>query len=246
MKKLTLALLLALALTSMNVTAGVVDHDKMFDAYLNGDLATWHNELLKYVKNPNLTFSDRCDIANYLYGYIGFIADDKSKKKTARYFMTFFERYYEEMIKSPNYKSMGYLYKAGAYGMKSKIDGSVISNGTKSLSALSDAEDADPKNPLAIGLRGNVKFYAPGILGGDKKKAINYFLKAIKILSVNTPKVYRWNYRALQLCVVEAYVQLGEKEKAEAYYQKVMKEVPNFKRLELAYETGEFGIADVD
>lgn len=245
MKKFIFSLALILSF-SVTTTAGVVDHDKMFNAYLQGNLAIWHNELLKYVKNPNLTFTDRCEIANYLYGYIGFIAEDKSKKNTARYFMTFFQRYYEEMIKSANYKSLGYLYKAGAYGMKSKIDGNVISNGTKSLSALSDAEDADPNNALAIGLRGNVKFYAPGILGGDKKKALNYFFKAIKILSVNTPKVFRWNYRALQLCVVEAYVQLGEKEKAEAYYKKVMKEEPDFLRLKKAYESGDFGISDVD
>lgn len=244
MKKTLIALLLFLSCLALN--AGVVDHDKMFNAYLKGDLATWHNELLKYVKNPNLTFADRRDIANYLYGYLGFISEDKSKKSTAHYFMTFFEKYYTEMINSANYKSMGYLYKAGACGIKSKVDGNVLGNGVKSLSALDDALDADPNNPLAIGFRGNVKFYAPKALGGDKKKALNYFFKAINILSVNTPKVYRWNYRALQLCVVEAYMQLGEKEKAEAYYNKVMKEVPNFARLKNGYESGNFGVSDVE
>ena len=238
-------LTIILLMLCIGVRAGVVDHDLMYEAYLKGDMTTWHNELLKYVREPDITFADRREIANYLYGYLGFIADDKSKKSTAQYFMRFFEQYYEEMIKSPNYKSMGLLYKAGACGVKSKVEGNVVGNGLKTLSYLSQAEKADANNALAIGLRGNTKFYAPKTLGGDKSKAVNYFLKAIKILSSSNSKVYRWNMRALQFCVVEAYVALGEEEKAEAYYEKVMREVPGFKRLEVAYATGDFGIKDV-
>ena len=243
MKKVILFLLLAVV--SFAANAGIVDHDKMYNAYLQGDLKTWHDELLKYVKNNNTSFTDRREIANYLYGYIGFISEDKSKKSTCEYFMKFFERYYEEMIKSPNHKALGLAYKAAAYGMKSKYEGNTLINGPKTISYLNDAEKADSKNPIVIGFRGTTKLYAPAILGGDKKKALSYFLKAVKILGDNTPTVFRWNYRALQLCIVETYLALGQETKADEWYKKIMAEEPKFKRLEIGYELGNFGITDV-
>ncbi len=240
MKKVVLlALLLVMGLAA---EAGVVNHDKMFAAYLKGDLATWKSELTCYVASDNLTFEDKCDIANYLYGYIGFILDSGAKQAELEGWFKYLDSYVEEMLKHEETKSMGHLYKAGAYAFKAKsYKGKLVSYGVKSLSELEEALKINPNNPIAIGLKGNVKFYAPKMLGGNKEKALGYYLKAVKLLTGQCPKVYKWNYWALKLCVVEAYVGLGQKEKAEAYYQATMKAQPGFTLLKKSYESGNFG-----
>lgn len=240
MKKVVLLIVMTFMLVSAQ--AGVVDHDKMFEAYLKGDLQTWKTELTKYTSNKNLTFNDKCEIANYLYGYIGFIVDGKGKKEEVEGWLKIFDSYIDLMIKNPKTESMGHLYKAGSSGMKAKLyKGKLVSYGVTTLKELDKALELDPNNPLAVGLKGNSKYYAPGILGGSKTKALTYYSKAIKMLQANCPKVYRWNFWALKLCVVEAYVGLGEDEKAKNYYDQVMKAEPRFTLLKRSYESGNFG-----
>lgn len=240
MKKIVLLIVMMLALVSAQ--AGIVDHDKMFEAYLKGDLQTWKTELVKYTSSKSLTFNDKCEIANYLYGYIGFIVDGKGKKTEVEGWLKIFDAYIELMIANPKTESMGHLYKAGSAGMKAKLyNGKLVSYGVTTLKELDKALEVDPNNPIAIGLKGNTKYYAPAILGGSKTKALNYYSKAIKMLQANCPKVYRWNFWALKLCVVEAYVGLGEDEKAENYYNQVMKAEPRFTLLKRSYESGNFG-----
>lgn len=240
MKKIVLLIVTMLMLVSAQ--AGVVDHDKMFEAYLKGDLQTWKSELTKYTSTKNLTFDDKCEIANYLYGYIGFIVDGKGKKDEVEGWLKIFDSYIELMIKNSKTESMGHLYKAGSAGMKAKLyKGKLVSYGVNTLKELDKALEVDPNNPIAIGLKGNTKFYAPGILGGSKTKALSYYAKAIKMLQANCPKVYRWNLWALKLCVVEAYVGLGEDEKAKNYYEQVMRAEPRFTLLKRSYESGNFG-----
>ena len=244
MKK-TIILTLILFCQLSIVNSGVVDHDKMFDAYLKGDLKTWKTELTKYTTTKNLTFNDKCEIANYLYGYIGFIVDGSGKKEEVEHWLDIFDGYIELMLKNPKTESMGHVYKAGASGMRGKVNkAKLISCGITTIKEVDKALDVDETNPIAIGLKATTKLYAPAMLGRDRKKAVTLFMKAIKSLQANCPKVYRWNYRAMQLCVVEAYVEMGETEKAKAYYEKVMKEVPGFTLLKKSYETGNFGNHD--
>ncbi|MCQ2332376.1 MAG: hypothetical protein MJZ95_04125 [Paludibacteraceae bacterium] len=233
--------LMTVVVLSMTLNAGVVDHDKMFNAYLKGDLATWKKELSSYVANPSLTFQDKCDVANYLYGYIGFILDSGAKKAELEKWMTYLDSYIEEMMKHKSTKSMAHLYKAGSYAFKAKTYKKIVSYGIKSVGELDEALEEDPNNAIAIGLKGNVKFYAPAIVGGNKKKALEFYVKAVNILSKKCPQTYQWNYWALKLCIVEAYVGLGEKDKAEAYYKQVMKAKPDFLLLKKSYESGNFG-----
>ena len=233
--------LMTVVVLSMTLNAGVVDHDKMFNAYLKGDLATWKKELSSYVANPSLTFQDKCDVANYLYGYIGFILDSGAKKAELEKWMTYLDSYIEEMMKHKSTKSMAHLYKAGSYAFKAKTYKKIVSYGIKSVGELDEALEEDPNNAIAIGLKGNVKFYAPAIVGGNKKKALEFYVKAVNILSKKCPLAYQWNYWALKLCIVEAYVGLGEKDKAEAYYKQVMKAKPDFLLLKKSYESGNFG-----
>lgn len=240
MKKSVAALLLALMASA--AMAGVADHDKIFNAYLRGDLKTWGAEVNKYVATPNLTFQDKCEIANYLYGYIGAIVDTKGRAEECERLLKHFDAYIAEMLKHESTKSMGYVFQAGSYGMKAKLHRSKLASyGIKALNSLDDALKADPNNPIAIGLKGNTKYYAPGIFGGNKNKAIGFFIKGVNILAKDCPKLYRWNYRAMQLCVVEAYLGTNQKDKAKQYYERVMREEPSFVYLKRCYESGNFG-----
>ena len=86
--------------------------------------------------------------------------------------------------------------------------------GPRSLTELKRALAADPNNPLAHGLKGNMLFYMPSFVGGDKVEAIKWFEKALTGISNTTDKTFRWNRCAITLCLAQAYEKTGNKQKA--------------------------------
>ena len=62
--------------------AGIVDHDVMYEAYLNNKMSVWGVELNKYTSTPKLTTDAKLEISNYLYGYIAFLLADIEANKS--------------------------------------------------------------------------------------------------------------------------------------------------------------------
>ena len=79
MKKTILATLLLIA--SFKAFCGIVDHDLMYQAYLNNNMSVWKTELQKYTTSTNLTTTDKLEISNYLYGYVATLLVDAEKNK---------------------------------------------------------------------------------------------------------------------------------------------------------------------
>ena len=67
----------------------------------------------------------------------------------------------------------------------------------------------------------------PAVFGGSKKKAIEYYLKAEKLMTVGDVK-NDWNYLSTLTLIAGAYEELGNYEKAETYYLKILSISPQF------------------
>ncbi|MEE1090875.1 MAG: hypothetical protein UH103_05570, partial [Paludibacteraceae bacterium] len=76
-KKITLTTLLLIA--SLKAFCGIVNHDVMYQAYLDNNMSVWKTELQKYTASTNLTTTDKLEISNYLYGYIASLLVDADK-----------------------------------------------------------------------------------------------------------------------------------------------------------------------
>jgi tetratricopeptide (TPR) repeat protein len=228
MKKTIFATLLLIA--SLKAFCGVVDHDLMYQAYLNNKMNVWKTELKKYTTSPNLTITDKLEISNYLYGYIATLLVDADKnKKEIISWIDLWEKYLNDIEKAKGKNAYVYVYRSSINAYKSKVKaGGMMVWGPQSLTELKRALETDPNNPLANGLKGNMLFYMPGFVGGDKEEAIKWFEKALTRISTNTDKTFRWNRCAITLCLAQAYEKTGNKKKAIEICTAFLQREPNY------------------
>ena len=228
MKKTILATLLLIA--SFQAFCGVVDHDIMYQAYLDNDMSVWKTELQKYTTSTNLTTTDKLEISNYLYGYVAtLLVDADNNKQEITDWIDLWEQYLDDIEKIIGKNAYVYVYRSSINAYKSKVKaGGMMVWGPRSLTELKRALAADPNNPLAHGLKGNMLFYMPSFVGGDKVEAIKWFEKALIGISASTDKTFRWNRCAITLCLAQAYEKTGNREKAIQICETLLSQEPTF------------------
>lgn len=219
LKKTTLIILLLIA--TLKATCGVVDHDIMFQAYLDNDMKRWGSEIQKYIAQPNLTIDDKIDLSNYLYGYVAAILETE-KKSVIESLLKVWNGYLDEIEATKGNRADVHVYRSAIAAYKFKLNPILLAQATRSLNELDRALDTDPNNFLAIGLKGNVKFYMPG----NKKESIVWFERALEHL--DTSAVYRWNQCAITLCLAQAYEKTGNPQKAVEIREAILTQYPNF------------------
>lgn len=86
-----------------------------------------------------------------------------------------------EQVDTSNYVR-AYLLVAGGKGMLAHYGGPVakVANGTAVLPNLKKAQSLQPDSPAVLFGLGSFYFLAPGVAGGDKKKAQQYLEKAVQ------------------------------------------------------------------
>ena len=81
-------------------------------------------------------------------------------------------------------------YRVAFYGFRIGINNwNVTLYGLKTGSSADKAQKMDPENPFAYVQIANVKYYQPEFMGGDKTKAIEYYLKAEMVYLKQKPEV---------------------------------------------------------
>lgn len=227
-KKITLTTLLLIA--SLKAFCGIVNHDVMYQAYLDNNMSVWKTELQKYTASTNLTTTDKLEISNYLYGYIAslLVDADKNKQEIINW-VDLWEQYLDDVETAIGKNAYVYVYRSSINAYKSKVKaGGMMVWGPRSLTELKRALATDPNNPLANGLKGNMLFYMPGFVGGDKTESIKWFEKALAGISASTDKTFRWNRCAITLCLAQAYEKTGNKQKALEIAETELQREPNY------------------
>lgn len=221
--------------TAMTTTtpsiASAVDHDRIYTAYLSNDMGEWGAELSRCSALPSLSADDRFALCNYYYGYVAYILDRQDKRDVERLISQWEE--YISSLEDERYKPSSLLvfrssiqaYRARMYPLKS------LAYITRSINLLEKALETSATDPLAVGLKGNAKFYSPAIAGGSKTEAIKYFTSALTLLSADeyaSDKVFRWNRCAMELCLAQAYEKTDQTAKALAQARKSLAREPRF------------------
>ncbi|MEP1035412.1 tetratricopeptide repeat protein [Ekhidna sp.] len=99
--------------------------------------------------------------------------------------------------------------------------------GMKSSSLMDEALRLSSDSPLVQKLFGGSKLYTPEMFGGDAKKAVAAFEKAIELYEeVDTQE--NWLYMDTHMGLAMAYNKVKEKEKAEAILEKAIEMEPQY------------------
>lgn len=227
MKKISF--LLAVFCLASTTVFGQMNHKKLFDAYLTGDLTAWGTALKAVEKESNPTQQTLLDAANYTYGYIAWLIE-KNDKTEAQHQMKRLEEIVCQLQKQHYADScIFYVYRSSIAAYEVKLGtGKMATNGLKAIKYCNHAVEMNPTNPMALSLKGNVDFYRPAIFGGNKKEALSSFKKSAYEFERQRKTANSWNYIASLMTMAQAYDKLGNTEEAIKICEKILKIAPNF------------------
>ncbi len=166
----------------------------LFDAYQKENMQVWA-DYLNSSSFSSLTTTEQHRYLDYEYGYTA-AAIDMNRADAMQRLDSFALHIEQASSTLPSATILAYRSALAAYRVK--VRQSTISNALRSFRYAEQAYEADSLNPLAITMQGNIRYFAPGILGGNKKKAQHYFLRAAQIYRQTTDTTCSWQYHLLR------------------------------------------------
>ncbi len=205
------------------------DNEKILNYFLTDKMNEWKLLIDNLENSSQKTLEDRLELVNYQYGYIAWCVG-KEKHNDAKKYMAKAERHLDELEKNNYAKSWIYSYRSAFNGFKIAMSRwSAPFLGPKSIEFAENARRLDPNNWFAFVQLANIKFYTPSIVGGSKKEALSFYLKA-KSLFENNDKSYlkNWHYPNLLVSIANAYIALENYDAAKQIYDQALNIYPNF------------------
>lgn len=99
--------------------------------------------------------------------------------------------------------------------------------GPRSNSHLSKAMKNDKTNAQAWKQKGNSLLHTPAAFGGDVKKSIKHYVRAIELYESQGDLTNNWEYIDALAWLGQAYHKDGQLEKAKSTYSKALEQEPN-------------------
>ncbi len=224
MRKLLVIIFLGVGLTSF----AQYSDSELYHAYLQRDLSLWGTYINESTWE-NLPQSEQERILNYQYGYVAnLINENKHNKEYVTQQLELFEQHLQQstLTLAP---ATFYAYRSASAAYHISLGSwKVISYGFKSMNDAKKALEIDSLNPLVLALYGNVMRFAPKSLGGDTKVGLQYYLKAEKAFQEKGLTSHNWNYRAVQLFIIQSYEHLKMIPRAIQKCEEILKEEPNY------------------
>jgi hypothetical protein len=225
--KIPIVVIILLVVTVSTLSAS--NRTEIYEAYISGDMVRWKQVLDQMEKEPNKTNTFMLELVNYEYGYIGWCLGVK-RNKEANYYLSKAEKYIKTLESRSYNLSSVYAYKSLFIGyrvMLTPIKAPIL--GMKCLSTSEKALELNKSNPFANIQQGNTIYYKPKILGGSYSDALDFYLKAEKLMDAN-PVAYEndWNYLNLLATIGKCYQLLEKPDKSRAYIDKALKAEPRF------------------
>ena len=202
----------------------------IYAAFITHDMAKWERVIRTIeVSNSTNTVDQKLELINDYYGYIGWLIGQKQGEKAEKLIPRGEKLINEVLAVSPK-NATAYSFKGSFIGFKIGIDRyKAIFWGSDSKKNINKAMKLDPQNVQALIDKGNLLYYSPCILGGDKKEALNYFLKGARLMEKNKETYQNWVYLNLLTIIASSYEMTDNLADAKLTYEKIILNEPDIK-----------------
>ena len=161
---------------------------------------------------------------------IGYYLGVENESK-ARYHLSKVEKNVDILLKKNPLWADIYALKGALYGFKIALSKfKAISLGMKSIDYIEKSLEMNNSCINCHVERGNQLFYTPGFVGGDKKKALKHYEKAVDLFKSNP--VYKrnnWFYLTTMTVLAQGYEELKEYDEAKRVYREILAYEPDYK-----------------
>jgi tetratricopeptide (TPR) repeat protein len=214
---------------SGSIHAPATNKSDIYQAYINGDMTRWKKVMDTMEQQNGKSNAFIMELINYQYGYIAWCIGN-NKVKIAGEYLSLAEKNIKILEKQGYQISMVNAYKSAFYGYRIGLNKTkALFIGPKSMGCAHSAIKQDPENPFGYIQYGNIQYYIPAIFGGSVKVAVEYYLKALKLMESNEEQIKEdWNYLSLMTSIARAYTEMKDFPSAKTVYEKILKIEPRF------------------
>lgn len=186
----------------------------LYKAYIKGDMFLWQSILGNKNLSDNSTYENKVDCLDGYYGLTAWLLGN-GKKKEASVALTKGSEIIEQILKQKPDDATTLAYKAAFYGFAIGIQKfKAVILGPKSMQLVNEALEKDPENIQAHIEKGNILFYSPMLVGGDKTKSVEFYQKACLLMERKQLVQENWTYLSTSVQLAQVLEKNGEKGKA--------------------------------
>jgi tetratricopeptide (TPR) repeat protein len=201
---------------------------EVYSAYINNNMDLWRNVIEKMNTIPEKNNELLLELINYQYGYIGYCLGFDEKDE-ARELLQAAQKNLEILEDRKCSLSVINSYKSAFYGFRIALNPITAPvNGLKAIDCARTALKLDPEHYLGYVQMGNSKFFMPSTLGGSKKEALEYYLKAKELIEKTDTISGDWNYMNLMIVIGQTYTYLKDYPSAKKIYEGILENEPGF------------------
>lgn len=200
----------------------------LYQSYISGDMVSWRQEVNRMEQMKNMAGWQKEELLEGYYGLIGWLLGN-DKTREAKSYIAKGEKLIDEMLQANPANSTVLAFQGAFYGFSIGLQKyKAVVLGPKSMNAVKRALELDPGNIQAHIEKGNILYYSPGLVGGDKSKSVGFYEKACHLMEKSGKSKNNWLYLSTSVQLAKITEDLGDKEKARLIYEKLLAEEPGF------------------
>lgn len=195
------------------------------DFYLGGQMELWQ-VLVDSLRKVPLDAEEERVLLFAEYGLLG--ADIGAKRSEAAWKnLPFFERLIQKQLATAPDNGEWHAFSAALIAYRIALEPWKAPFLSRShTAALEKALALQPRAGLPLVEQANSWYFRPSLVGGDKAKALKAYEQAFSYYKRFERE--HWMYYNVGAWLGQAYLQQGQRQKAEALYLQLLKEAPDF------------------
>lgn len=195
-----------------------------FDSYRIGNMVPWPGLIAEMEKVKSSDLAWQTEMIKAMYGLVGYQLGAKNKD-LARAYVNKGDIHLEKLLKS-------YPRNAQLHGLAGAFYGYKIALafykapffGPKSMYHIEKSIELDPSEPGGYIEKGNSLLYRPVAFGGDKKEALAYYKKALKLMEASSDQKCNWQEMLLRAFILKSLYETNQTAEAEAFMKEMQKD----------------------
>lgn len=195
-----------------------------YDSYKSGTMAPWPALIAEMEKSGSQDVAWQTEMVKAMYGYVGYQLGIKNKDM-ARVYINKADIYLEKLLDDHPRNAQLHSLAGALCGYKISLSFyKAPFLGPKSLSHIEKAIELDPAEPMGYIEKGNSLLYRPAAFGGDKKEALVFYRKALKLMESGNNQKCNWQHMLLRAFILKGLYETNQTEEAKAFRASMQKD----------------------
>lgn len=192
-----------------------------FETYRLGKMASWPGLIAEMEKVKSNDLAWQTEMIKAMYGFVGYQLGAK-KKDLARVYVNKGDVYIEKLLKAHPKNARLHSFSGAFYGYKIALAFyKAPVYGPKSMYHIEKSIELDPAEPSGYIEKANSLMYRPVAFGGDKKAALAYYQKALKLMENQTFQKCDWQQMLLRAFILKSLYETNQTSEANTFMKKM-------------------------